>query len=50
MNFIGYTGPNKCWLIDNATVITRNPKKYQSLKNHNKIWGSGSLKFEWINE
>jgi len=47
MTFIGYTGPNKWWIIDRNTVIERNPKHYQKLKDNNKIWGSGSLKFEW---
>lgn len=47
MTFIGYTGPNKWWIIDRNTVIERNPKHYQELKNNDKIWGSGSLKFEW---
>lgn len=46
MHFIGYTGPNKWWLI-NGTAIERNPKKYKELKGNNIIWGSGSLKFEW---
>jgi len=47
MTFIGYTGPNKWWIIDRNTVIERNPKHYQELKSNDKIWGSGSLKFEW---
>lgn len=47
MTFIGYTGPNKWWIIDRNTVIERNPKHYQELKDNDKIWGSGSLKFEW---
>ena len=46
MHFIGYTGPNKRWLI-NGTAIEQNPKKYKELKCNNIIWGSGSLKFEW---
>lgn len=46
MEFIGYTGPNK-WYIINNTVIERNPKKYQAYKDFDKIWGSGSLKFLW---
>lgn len=48
MNFIGYTGPNKWWIVD-GIAIERNPKKYQELKNNNKLWGSGSMKFEWTN-
>lgn len=47
MTFIGYTGPNKWWIIDRNTVIERNPKRYHELKSNDKIWGSGSLKFEW---
>ena len=47
MTFIGYTGPNKWWIIDRNTIIERNPKYYHELKNNDKIWGSGSLKFEW---
>lgn len=46
MSFIGYTGPNKWWLI-NGMAIERNPKKYKELKGNNILWGSGSLKFEW---
>lgn len=50
MTFIGYTGPNKWWILpDGCSVIERNPKRYQELKGNNTIWGSGSMKFEWIN-
>ena len=36
MSFIGYTGPNKWWLI-NGTAIERNPKKYKELKGKIQI-------------
>ena len=50
MQFIGYTGPNKWYVIDRNTIVNRNPRKYKELQKYPTIWGSGSLKFEWINE
>jgi len=46
MKFVGYTGPNKWWVMpDGISVVARNPKRYQELKGNNTIWGSGSMKF-----
>lgn len=45
MTFAGYTGPNKWWLLSNGNAIPRNPKKYQELKGHRAIYGSGSKKY-----
>ena len=51
MKFVGYTNPNKWWVMpDKTTVIERNPKKYNELKGNNTVWGSGSLKFLWTAE
>lgn len=46
MTFIGYTGPDKKWIINNE-VVNRNPKKYKELKESSQsvIWGAGSKKF-----
>lgn len=47
MRFVGYTGPNKTWIVDKKPV-NRNPKKYKYLKDISEgiIWGSGSKKYE----
>ena len=46
MKFVGYTGPNKWWVMpDGISVVARNPKRYQELKGNNTVWGSGSMKF-----
>lgn len=49
MRFIGYTGPDKTWIIGGKPV-KRNPKRYQQLKSNAEgiMWGSGSKKYEWI--
>lgn len=47
MQFKGYTGPNKWYILPDRTVIPRNPKKYKQLKNYPIIYGSGSKKFIW---
>ena len=46
MKFIGYTGPDKHWIVG-GKVIKRNPKKYKQLKDiaQATIWGSGSKKY-----
>lgn len=46
MKFIGYTGPDKKWVV-NGQVINRSPKNYQQLKKSAQavIWGSGSKKY-----
>ena len=50
MKFVGYTGPDKTWII-NDKAVKRNPKKYRELKVTSDfiIWGSGSKKYEWTN-
>ena len=49
MKFIGYTGPDKTWLLKDNTCQKRNPKKYRELSQNSKgiIWGSGSKKYLW---
>ena len=47
MQFTGYTGPDKHYIID-GKVYNRNPSKYKEY-NKNKeaiIWGAGSKKYE----
>ena len=48
MSFVGYTGPDKTWVINNQPV-KRNPKKYKELKEKADfiVWGSGSKKYEY---
>lgn len=50
MKFIGYTGPDKKWIVK-GKVINRNPHKYQKLKEEAEaiIWGAGSKKYMWEN-
>ena len=50
MKFIGYTGPDKTWLINNYEPVKRNPYKYKELKQQAIaiMWGAGSKKYEWI--
>lgn len=50
MKFIGYTGPDKKWII-HGKVINRKPHRYHELKNQAEavIWGAGSKKYIWIN-
>ena len=47
MNFIGYTGPDKTWIIK-GQPIKRSPSKYKILKSKADaiMWGSGSKKYE----
>ena len=49
MQFIGYTGPDKTWLLPNYIPAKRNPYKYKELKNKAIaiMWGAGSKKYEW---
>lgn len=51
MKFVGYTGPNKWWVI-NDTVVNRNPSEYKTLKQiaTAELWGAGSKKYEWYRE
>lgn len=48
MKFIGYTGPDKTWIVD-GQPIKRNPKKYKELKESADyiVWGAGSKKYMW---
>lgn len=48
MKFIGFTGPNKLWLIE-GKAVNRNPTKHQELKEKAEacIYGSGSKKYLW---
>lgn len=48
MQFTGYTGPDKTWIIGDKCV-PRNPSKYTELKEKATgiIWGAGSKKYEW---
>lgn len=50
MKFIGYTGPDKKWVIDKK-VVNRNPYHYHELKEQADaiIWGAGSKKYLWEN-
>lgn len=51
MKFIGYTGPDKYWII-NGKRVNRNPKKYKELSDKAEaiLWGSGSKKYLWEKE
>ena len=48
MEFIGYTGPDFVWLLNDRTA-TRNPSRHSELKEqaYAKIWRAGSEKFLW---
>lgn len=48
MKFIGFTGPNKWWVI-NRQLVPLNPSKYLEHKNMatDIVWGAGSKKFIW---
>ena len=48
MKFIGYTGPDKTYLI-NGVAYKRNPTKYKEYKEKAEavIWGAGSKKYLW---
>lgn len=50
MKFIGYTGPDKTWLID-GVAVKRNPNRYKEYKERSEaiIWGAGSKKYLWTN-
>ena len=54
MKCIGYTGPDKNWVLADYSIVKRNPKKYKELKEKSIaiLWGSGSKKYllECINE
>lgn len=48
MKFIGYTGPDKKWIV-NGKVYNRQPSKYKQFKELAEacIWGAGSKKYLW---
>ena len=52
MQFIGYTGPDMKWILNNGDVVRRQPSKHATLKQMSraKIWGAGSKKYLWRNE
>lgn len=47
MKFIGYTGPDMKWLMQDDRVVNRSPSKHSKLKSIAKaqIFGSGSKKY-----
>ena len=51
MKFVGYTGPDKTYLID-GVAHKRNPSKYKEYKEKAEavIWGAGSKKYLWKKE
>lgn len=51
MKFIGYTGPDKYWVI-NDHLVPRNPTRYKELKEKAQgiLYGSGSKKYLWRKE
>ena len=51
MKFIGYTGPDKRYII-NGKVYNRQPKRYKEFKENAEavIWGAGSKKYLWTKE
>ena len=48
MKFIGYTGPDKTWLIKGITQ-KRSASHYQEYKKEADaiIWGAGSKRYLW---
>ena len=51
MEFVGYTGPDKTWLI-NGKAVKRSPYHYHEYKKASEaiIWGAGSKKYVWKNK
>lgn len=49
MKFIGYTGPDVKYVLNNGQVVNRNPFKYQYNKKNMKwrLYGAGSKKYVW---
>lgn len=49
MRFVGYTGPDMKWLLQNGHVVPRQPSKHKELKEASKaqLWGAGSKKYIW---
>jgi hypothetical protein len=48
MHFIGYTGPDLKYLLQDGVIVNRNPKNYKYNNEHCKLrlFGAGSKKFE----
>lgn len=48
MQFVGYTGPDMKWLMQDGEVVNRRPQKHEELKSAAKaqIFGAGSKKFK----
>ena len=49
MQFVGYTGPDMKWVMEDGSVIQRQPKNHKNLKEKAvaQIWGAGSKKYLW---
>ena len=50
MEFVGYTGPDKTWLIE-GRAVKRSPHHYREYRKSSEavIWGAGSKKYVWKN-
>lgn len=50
MEFVGYTGPDKTWLIE-GRAVKRSPHHYHEYRKSSEavIWGAGSKKYVWKN-
>ena len=51
MRFVGYTGPNKWWVLPKGRVVERSPSKYHEYKEQAvaSLYGSGSKKYLYNN-
>jgi hypothetical protein len=51
MRFVGYTGPNKWWVLPKGRVVERSPSKYREYKEQAvaSLYGSGSKKYLYNN-
>ena len=49
MKFIGYTGPDLSYILDDYSVVKRNPSRYKEYKEKaiGKLYGAGSKKYLW---
>lgn len=49
MKFIGYTGPDLKYKLQDGTVVNRSPKKYKYNNEHcaYRMYGAGSKKYFW---
>lgn len=50
MRFIGYTGPNKWWVLPGGEVVERSPSKYREYKEKATaaLYGAGSKKYLYV--